>query len=235
LLAFAAKWVYRFATALGVRGAGTEIDMTTKATRRNSPLQGPRAPVSYTNRRGQVYYLHEGKTKTGKHRWFVAKTLGEGALAELPKGLEIVESINAVVSVRRIDPDARTVPETDLARVRAELARHPHLRRHRADRVKGEIVVFEPIGGLSDELAYSFVATFQLTPAQAVQRQAELDKRVRYSPAMRFVPLDGQYALFRMTYRGDGGWSRALARGSLDELAANYLKQLGTEALFDLY
>jgi hypothetical protein len=47
--------------------------------------------------------------------------------------------------------------------------------------------------------------------------------------------LDRQYALFRMTYRGDGGWSRALARGSLDELAANYLKRLGTEALFDLY
>jgi hypothetical protein len=200
--------------------------MTTKTTTQHSPLESLNAPVSYTNRRGEVYYLHEGKTKTGKRRWFVAKTLGEGALAELPNGLEIVESINAVVSVRRVDPGARTVPEIDLARVRAELARHPHLRRHRADRVKGEIIVFEPIGGLSDKVAYSFVATFQMTPAQAAQSQEELDKRVRYSPVMRFVPLEQQYALFRMTYRGRWwlvpgarAWAARRARGELLETA----------------
>lgn len=109
--------------------------------------------LSYRNRRGQVYYLHAGETKTGKRRYFVAKSIGEGALAELPVGFEIVESINGVVSVRRVDPDAPRVPDTDLSRVRSELAKHPHLRRHRADAVKGEIIVFEPIGGISDELA----------------------------------------------------------------------------------
>jgi hypothetical protein len=30
--------------------------------------------LTYTNRRGQVYYLHAGKTKTDKQRYFVAKT-----------------------------------------------------------------------------------------------------------------------------------------------------------------
>jgi hypothetical protein len=60
-------------------------------------------------------------TKTGKRRYFVAKTIGATALAELPDGFEIVESVKAVVSVRRIAPSARTIPETDLARVRAEL------------------------------------------------------------------------------------------------------------------
>lgn len=49
--------------------------------------------VSYTNRKGQVYYLHAGKTKTGKRRYFVAKTIGAGALAELPAGFEIRPSL----------------------------------------------------------------------------------------------------------------------------------------------
>jgi hypothetical protein len=93
----------------------------------------------YTNRKGQTYYLHVGKTKTGKRRYFVAKTVGDGVLDAVLAGFEIVESINGVVSVRRIDPDARRVPELDLACVRAELGRHRHLQRHRADAVKGEI------------------------------------------------------------------------------------------------
>jgi len=72
--------------------------------------KGVARPVSYTNRKGQVYYLHAGKTKIGKRRYFVVKTIGDGVLAEVPAGFEIVESINAVVSVRRIDPSVRKVP-----------------------------------------------------------------------------------------------------------------------------
>lgn len=192
-------------------------------------------PVSYTNRKGQVYYLHAGKTKTGKPRYFVAKTIGAGALTELPAGFEIVESVNAVVSVRRIDPSARKVPETDLAHVRAELAKHPRLRRYRADAVKGEIIVFEPIGGLSDELARHLVASLQVIPFQLEQHRSELDKDTHYSPVLRFAPIDGEYAVFRMTYRGDGGWSWALDHGRLGSLVPKYLNKLGTSAFFELY
>jgi hypothetical protein len=192
-------------------------------------------PVSYTNRKEQVYYLHAGQTKTGKPRYFVAKSIGASALAKLPAGFEIVETVNAVVSVRRIDPSARKIPETDLARVRAELANHPHLRRYRADVVKGEIIVFEPIGGLSDELARHLTASFQLAPFQLEQRRPELDKGTHYSPVLRFAPIDGQYAMFRMTYRGDGGWSSMLAHGTLGRLAPKYLKTLGTPAFFELH
>jgi hypothetical protein len=192
-------------------------------------------PVSYTNRKGQVYYLHAGKTKTGKRRYFVAKTIGAGALAELPAGFEIVESINAVVSVRRIDPSARKIPETDLARVRAELAKHPHLRRYRADVVRGEIIVFEPIGGFSDDLAHRLVASHQMTPFQLEQHRSELDMDTRYTPVLRFAPIEGEYAVFRMTYRGDGGWSWALDHGSLGSLVRKYLNKLGTSAFFELY
>lgn len=191
--------------------------------------------MSYTNRKGQVYYLHVGRTKTGKRRYIVAKTIGAGALAELPAGFEIVESINAVVSVRRIAPSASKVPELDLARVRAELAKHPRLHRYRADVVKGEIIVFEPLGGLPDEVARHLTASLQLAPFQIEQHRRELDKRTHYAPVLGFAPIDDQYAVFRMTYRGDGGWSRALARGPLGSLVPEYLKTLGTPAFFELH
>lgn len=191
--------------------------------------------MSYTNRKGQVYYLHAGKTKTGKRRYLVAKTTGAGVLSEVPAGFEIVESVNAVVSVRRIDPSARKVPETDLSRVRAELAKHPHLRRYRADVVKGEIIVFEPTGGLSDELARHLEASFQMAPFQLEQHRSEFDKDTRYSPVLRFAPVEGQYAVSRMTYRGDGGWSWVLDRGPLGSLVPKYLNKLGTSAFFELY
>jgi hypothetical protein len=60
---------------------------------RDDPMTSKRA-LSYTNRKGQIYYLHAGTTKTGKPRYFVAKTIGDGALDELPPGFEIVETIN---------------------------------------------------------------------------------------------------------------------------------------------
>ena len=192
-------------------------------------------PVSYTNRKGHVYYLHAEKTKTGKTRYFVTKSISAGVLSELPAGFEIVESINAVVSVRRIDPSAPKVPEADLAHVRAELAKHPRLRWYRADVVKGELLVFEPIGGLSDELTRSMEVSFQVAPSPLEPHRSELDKRTRYSPILRFAPIEGQYAVSRMAYRGEGGWSCVLDRGPLRSLVPKHLDTLGTPAFFELH
>ena len=127
------------------------------------------------------------------------------------------------------------MPEADVARIRVQLAKHPRLRRYRVEVVKGEIIVFEPIGGLSDRLARHLTASFQLAPFQLEQHRRELDNSAHYSPVLRFAPVDVQYAMFRMTYRGDGGWSYPLAYGSLGNLASKYLKTLGTPAFFELY
>lgn len=100
--------------------------------------------IGRVNRFGVPYYLHGGTTKSGKPRYYAAKKVGEEALAAMPAGYEFCESVNGVVSVRRIPEGAPAVPPPDLALVRAGLARQPHLARHRADVVKGEMVVFEP-------------------------------------------------------------------------------------------
>ncbi len=206
---------------------------------RAPPLAGSISPdgsaLSYANRRGDVYYLHAGKTKTGKARYFVAKTVGGGALAAMPRGFQFTESVNAVVSVARFDPHARAVPAQDLDLVRADLARHPHLRFHRADAVKGEIVVFEPIGAFTVDGIAAIAAAHRMDPEWVQRRMAGLRARTQYAPVMKFAPAgaDG-YCAKRMTYRGSGGWSWPLAHGPLEDLLDQHLRHIGTETFFDL-
>jgi len=86
----------------------------------------PRA-LAYTNRRGDTYYLHERRTKTGKPGYFFAKTVRAGALAELPRGYEVSESINGVVSVRRRRSGRPQVSDADVEVVRAAVRELPRL------------------------------------------------------------------------------------------------------------
>ena len=86
---------------------------------RTSKAPSNTSALSYTNRMGATYYLHEGKTKTGKARYFAAKTILQGALSVMGEGYEFSESINGVVSVRRMDTSASNIPDADLAMVRA--------------------------------------------------------------------------------------------------------------------
>jgi hypothetical protein len=188
--------------------------------------------LSYTNRRGERYYLHAGRTKTGKPRYFVAKTPGEGRLGAMPEGYEFTESINAVVSVRRIDRRGPQIPEQDVELVCVEMARHGQLRYHRVECVRGEIVIFEPSSGLG---------TLDAEHARRLGirwNEPALDHlatRIRYAPALKFVPCGpGDYAVHRMTYLGQGGWSWPLAKGALVELVGRFVGKIGTDAFFDL-
>jgi hypothetical protein len=194
------------------------------------------AVVTYTNRMGDIYYLHEGRTKTGKARYFVAKTPREGVLSTIPDGFEFSESINGVVSVRKIDLSATHLPEADEALARTEMVRHAHLHGHRIEIIKGEIVVFEPAGGMSPDWTSKVTRPlFMITEGPDV-RGDRMRRRIRYGPVMKFVPLRerNEYSVYRMTYRGDGGWSWPLASGSLHELLKRFLGRVGTNEFFEL-
>ena len=188
--------------------------------------------LSYTNRRGDRYYLHAGRTKTGKLRYFVAKTPGEGRLDTMPEGYEFAESINGVVSVRRIDRRGSPIPEQDVEIVCVELARHGQLRYHRVECARGEIVIFEPSSGLMTLDAEHALWLGIRWNEPAPERLAA---RTRYAPALKFVPCgSGDYTVHRMTYRGQGGWSWPLAYGPLVELVGRFVGKIGTDAFFDL-
>ena len=68
-------------------------------------------PVTYVNRYRDTYYLHAGKTKTGKPRyWFSTKA--EGDLVDaIPEGYEVYENPDAQVYFRKIVPQLVTPAE----------------------------------------------------------------------------------------------------------------------------
>lgn len=168
----------------------------------------PVAALAYQNRRGETYSLHVTTTKNGKPRYRGAKSIGPGALASMPEGYEFSESVNGVVSVRRVLAASECAPAADLALVQAELARHPHLRRHHVRDEKGELVVYEPVG-----------------------------RSQRYDAVMKFVPSaggpTGRYAVYRWRYSGFGSWF-TISGGELPDMVRRYVPAIGTEAFFEL-
>jgi len=68
------------------------------------------------NRKGDRYYLHQGRTKTGKPKYFFSKK-SEGELCgQLPDGFEIYESPRGQVYCRRIQPKLITEQEIEVVR-----------------------------------------------------------------------------------------------------------------------
>jgi hypothetical protein len=196
------------------------------------PASIPAGVVTYTNRHGEPYYLHEGRTKTGKARYFVSKGVGDGALRAMPEGFEITESINGVVSVRRTDPSRGHAPVGDLEAVRSEVARHAHLRRCVVEERGGEIFINEPEGGVDEAALGTMAAAFFVSPER--MGEASTPRRHRYRPVMRFSPdAPGVYAVYRMTYRGQGGW-HILSAGPLAAMAKRFVAHIGKESFFEL-
>lgn len=182
--------------------------------------------IAYTNRTGTTYYLHARKTKTGKPRYVFARELGDDTIDEIPAGFEIAESVNGQVSLKKKRP--RLISEDEERAVRAALQRQ-----HASYRVevKAEtITVYEPLRSAE---------TFERIGA--VISRARIDQFIaegQYAPVLRFVLDDDKARTFRaerMTYRGEGGWSRPIAFGEIQKLAAKLVPHLGEQSFFNLF
>ena len=68
-------------------------------------------PVTHVNRNRDTYYLHVGRTKAGKPRYWFANS-AEGDLVEsIPEGYEVYENPDAQVFLRKIVPQLVTPAE----------------------------------------------------------------------------------------------------------------------------
>jgi len=155
----------------------------------------------------------------------------------MPAGFEFTESVNGVVSVRRVDNSPKLVADDDVELVRSALARHRHLRHHRCEEAKGKIVIYEPTGAMSDDDLQEMAHDHGL-PAEVFERHMEdFWSRRKYQPVMRFLAstaCTGEYIVQRMMYRGEGGWSYSLAHGPLARLVRDFVPSVGTERFFEL-
>ncbi len=191
----------------------------------------PAKVFTHENRLGSTYYLHEGRTKTGKPRYFFAKTLGEGTRSKVPEGFEVSESINGVVSIRRKTTGAPGVTDEDVKLIDTAVARQRHLQGFMVRVVGSAIVIFEPHPRPSE--LRDFAQRLGVEP-RASSFVAERMKRAQYAPIMKFEREGAGYVVLRMTFRGKGGWSWPLGAGKLEGLAVRFVPIIGKEAFFDL-
>jgi len=211
---------------------------------------------SYANRKGVTYFLHAGKTKTGKTR-YAMKRSSDGALKELPDGYEVVENVNAKVSVRKVKP--RQIEHLEEKLVRTALRSHG-LSDYRIE-IKGrQITIHEPmhdIDGMTN--AFQAIVTGGLDalgiPLDRLLReqfgdefvdghvQHRLDQQKQYVqehqqywPVFRFLLANEKtrtYAVERMYYSGEGGW-HFLEEMPLAQAIDEFFPHLGKESFFDL-
>ena len=77
-------------------------------------------PVSYKNCRGQIYFLHEGTTKTGKPRYFFSMKTDGNLPDMMPEGFEVYERPGGMVYIRKIQ--VTPILDTELKYVQDKIA-----------------------------------------------------------------------------------------------------------------
>ena len=161
-------------------------------------------PVTHINRKRQTYFLHVGKTRTGKPKYFFSMN-SEGILVDaIPDGYEIYENPNSQVFLRRAVPEIIT--EEEVAAVQSGLRKFAPSQNCIVD-MKGEyIVVYEAQGG-----HYHPMLRFTLK-----------DKTTR------------QFSVDRWCFRGSIDDWFFLDCGELRKLVEKYCRHLGKESFFEL-
>jgi hypothetical protein len=190
-------------------------------------------PITHTNAKGKIYYLHQGTTKTGKPKYHFSMQ-SEGTLAEsIPVGFEIYETPNAQVFLRRIPPKIITDEERQV--VEDGMRKYASVQDYKID-VRGNAIAIhtahqeretfrEMFTGFRPDLDQTQIAEFV---AQAVH----------YSPMMQFLLEDEKRRTFtaqRYCFIGSIDDWIDIGHGSLPTLVKRYVKHLGKESYFELF
>lgn len=200
-------------------------------------------PVEYTNRKGKTYTLCQGKTRTGKPRYYFASQPKDVLVEQVPLGYAITESVadeihpNGIVSLAKQRP--QQIRPQERAAVEAAVARHPKSERYRVD-VKGkQILVYELVGPDADDLIDRLSKYAAWMPDMAERLRADQEQHGQFSQVMRFTLTDEETRLFfaeRWCYRGRiDGWIDIHRSGEIGLLAKTLIPTLGTDRFFDLY
>ena len=190
-------------------------------------------PVTYTNRKGKIYYLHQGTTTKGNPKYFFAQRDEGDLIVTIPPGYEIYENPNAQVFLRR--KRAQIITDEEMETVKAGVGQHSNLEYFIVD-VKGSaIIVYTP-----DQDVDLLMDTFDLLPGgRSAKKKAILENALTFSPMLQFVLMDEEKRLFepqRYSYLGSiDDWINVGDVDSLPELVETFVPYLGEDSLYDLY
>jgi len=195
-------------------------------------------PITHTNRCGDLYYLHRGRTKTGKPRYhFSKKKTGDDLVDVIPEGSEIYEQPNGQVFLRLIPP--KIITDAEVAQVARAVRERVGVPQPIIDVEDRSIVVYLPANDRREleETVRELRSPFH--PLSIEQLVANMERRGSYMPMMRFTLADEQPRRFRTErwcFRGsiDGWIALTAGPGELGGLLAKYCPHLGRESLFNL-
>lgn len=189
--------------------------------------------VTYTNRRGKTYYLHQGKTSKGNPKYHFAQ-VAEGDLVDaVPPGYEIYENPNGQVFLRRIP--AQIITDEEVAVVRDGMQKYGHLARFIVDIKKDTILIYTPDQDV-DLLLEALGPIAGLMPGGA---QEKLESILTYSPMLQFMLVDRLNRLFqtqRFSFFDEiDDWIPIGTAGALPALVKEYAPHLEQDSYYELY
>ncbi len=184
--------------------------------------------VTHVNRKRHTYYLHTGKTKTGKPGYWFARS-AEGDLADsIPEGYEVYEKPDAQVFLRKIAP--QLVTPAEVAVVKDGLKRYAPGQDCIVDVEEGKQIVVHHADHVNLDLNAFGFGSFEL-PVSCRS----------YTKIMRFNLVDEEDRLFRVQrwcFRGSiDRWIdlfASLSQGKLSDLVAHFCPHIGQDSFFEL-
>lgn len=188
-------------------------------------------PIQYTNKKGQIFYLHQSTTKTGKTTYFFSMKDDGIVVDKIPDGFEIYETPNAQVFLRRIQPIIITDSEKTV--VEEGMRVYSKLKYYQIELKKNKIIIFQ-----ADQNCEKLSELFSTMPNQ-VNSAETLTRVVTYSPMMRFVLTDKvkrEFQVERYCFLGRvDDWIVIDVKGQLQNLVKKYVKHLGQESYYELF
>jgi hypothetical protein len=193
--------------------------------------------LEYTNRKGDRYYVLQGRTKTGKPKYYCSRSSDGLGVDRLPDDFEIHENPrSALVSVRKVKP-SRLAP-FELEFLKEQVRKLSPIEHVIVERTADSFIVYtcdcteDGLNKLMDDI----LGPRGRRPESGTQWYFA---RATYSPAFRFTLIDENERLFhaeRWCYLGSiDGWILICFHGrALDELAETFLPHLGQESFFEL-
>lgn len=194
--------------------------------------------VTYTSRKGLTYYLSKGKTKTGKPRYYFARSLKGEPVEEIPAGYEIRESLNGIVSLAKARPMKILPSEVDI--VKQAIAAHPLANRFRVDVKHDRILVYELVGIDAQGLMAIFEKEgLDFFPNLFERIRANEERYGQYTPIMQFILDDKKNRTFQAERVGYGGaadgWLPIRFYDPLPKLVKELIPLQGTDSFYELY
>jgi hypothetical protein len=190
-------------------------------------------PITHTNAKGKLYYLHQGTTKTGKPKYHFSMQ-SEGTLAaSISAGFEIYENPNAQVFLRRIPPKIITDEERQV--VEDGMRKYASVQDYKID-VRGNAIEIHTAH--QDSETFSEMFTRARPDLDQTQIAAFVAQAVHYFPMMQFLLEDEQRRTFtaqRYCFIGSIDDWIDIGHGRLTKLVKRYVKHLGQESYFELY